>query len=319
MVRGGGRALGANLADRVAEQRPPRRDQVHVVGHGPLHETLFRTALCVGALDVVELPAADDWLVELLTDAVDAADGGRGGRARTIGVVAGSGGAGATTFACALAVTASTQRTAVLVDLDPLGPGVDRMLGLEAGQGIRWDALVSSRGRLGSRALRAALPDKDGLSVLTWEMSAPVRLDAASVREVLSAAQRGNDVVVVDLPRAVDEVAAEVVTRCDQVLVVAESTIPGAAAAGKVTALLRPLNASVGLVVRCGRAAVPAHQVATALGLPLVAEVPHHRRLAEHIDLGLGPVHSRRSSLARAARSTLAMGNLRRGLAEAVA
>jgi secretion/DNA translocation related CpaE-like protein len=220
--------------------------------------------------------------------------------------VAGSGGAGATTVACAVALTAARDQQAVLVDLDPLGPGVDRVVGLEDLRGVRWDALVSSRGRLGSRSLRAALPGAAGLAVLTWGAGAPVDLDTTVVREVLSAAQRGNDVVVLDLPRAVDEVTAEVVTRCDQVLVVVEASVPGVASAGKVAALLRPLNDRLGLVVRRTRAAVPAAQLARTLALPVLAEVGHQRRLAEHVDLGLGPVHARRSSLARAARAVLA-------------
>ncbi len=306
--------LGSDLAARVAEQHPPRRDRVHVVGHGPLEDGLFRSALVAGAVDVVELPAADAWLVELLSDAVDAADGGRGGRARTIGVVAGSGGAGATTLACAVAVVASASETTLLIVLDPLGPGVDRVVGLDAVTGARWDALVSLRGRLGSRSLRAALPDRSGLAVLTWGAGRAVDLDAGSVREVLSAAQRGNDTVVVDLPRALDDVTAEVVTRCDVVLVVAEATVAGVSAAGRVAAALRPLNDALGLAVRSGRGAIPSRQVAGALDLPVLLQVPHQRRLAEHVDLGLGPVPSRRSALARAVRAGLIGAELRRAL-----
>ena len=303
--------VGADLAGVVAQQRPPRRDHVHLVGLAPLPDEVFRSALGAGALDVVELPMAEAWLVELLTDATDAADGRAAGgrRGHTVGVVAGSGGAGATTFACAVALMAARQQRTVLIDLDPLGPGVDRVVGLDAPSGAHsgahWDTLMSSRGRLGSRSLRAALPDKDGLAVLTWGTGAPTGLDAAAVREVLSAARRGNDVVVVDVPRYLDEITAEVVTRCDQVLVVTHPSIPGIAAAGRVAGLLRPLNDRLGLVVRGGRSAVPSGQVATALGLALVAEVPHQRRLAEHVHLGLGPVHSQRSSLARAARTAL--------------
>jgi MinD superfamily P-loop ATPase len=114
--------------------------------------------------------------------------------------------------------------------------------------------------------------------------------------------------VVVDLPRGVDDVTAEVLSRCDRVLVVANASVAGVASAGKVAAVLRALNEDLGVVV-CGRgAAVPADDVAATLGLPLVAEVPHQRRLAEHVDLGLGPVHGRRSGLARAARLVLGAG-----------
>jgi len=111
--------------------------------------------------------------------------------------------------------------------------------------------------------------------------------------------------VVVDVPRSLDDVTAEVVTRCDQLLVVVRPTLPGIAAAGRVVAVLRPLNDRLGLVVRSSRSAVPSGQVSVALGLPLVADVPHHRRLAEHVHLGLGPVHAQRSSMVRAARAVL--------------
>lgn len=297
--------LGADQVDVLAAHRPPRREGVHVVSHGPVADGLFRSALVSGAADVVELPQADAWLVEVLTDA---ADGGIR-RASTVGVVAGSGGVGATTFACALGLCAAADGPTVLVDLDPLGPGVDRVVGLDAvvdeSRGARWDLLVGSHGRLGSRSFRDALPVKDSLAVLTWAPGPPVPLDPASVREVLSAAQRGHELVVVDLPRRVDDVGAEVVSRCDRVLVVVEPTVAGVASAGKVVASLRPLNEELAVVVRTAGVAVPADHVADILELPLVAEVPTQRRLAEHLDLGLGPVHGRRSPLARAARATL--------------
>ena len=302
--------LGADRADVLAGHRPPRRNGMHVVAHGPAGDGLFRSALAAGAADVVELPQADAWLVEVLTDA---ADGGRR-RVGMVGVVAGSGGVGATTFACALGLTAAATGPAVLVDLDPLGAGVDRVVGLDAGDdpsaGARWDQLVGSHGRLGSRSLRDALPGKDGLAVLTWSLGPPVPLPAAPVREVLSAAQRGHDLVVVDLPRWVDGVAAEVVSRCDRVLVVAEPTVAGVASAGKVAATLRPLNQQLALVVRAPGASISAGHVADILELPLLAEVSTQRRLAEHLDLGLGPVHGRRSPLARAAREVLRALNL---------
>jgi secretion/DNA translocation related CpaE-like protein len=294
--------VGADQAAVVADQRPPRRDDVHVVGHGPLDDAVFRSALASGAVDVVELPAADAWVVELLTDAVD----GGASPARTIGVIAGSGGAGATTFACAVALTAAARRPAMLLDLDWLGPGVDKVVGLDDRDGVRWDALVGSHGRLGSRSLREALPTKDGLAVLTWSTGPAVPVGTDAVREVLSAARRGHEVVVVDLPRAVDDATAEVVARCDRVLLVVRPTVAGVASAGKVAGVLRGLNQRLGLVVRDTGSAVAPEEVSAVLELPLVVEVPAQRRLTEHIDLGLGPVRSRRSPLSRSAREALA-------------
>ncbi len=297
--------VGVDEVENVAEQRPPRRAGVHVVGHGPVEERVFRAALTAGALSVVELPASEAWLVELLTDVSDDAAGRRERPACTLGVISGSGGAGATTFAAALAVVSAERRVSALVDLDPLGPGLDRVVGLDGSEGVRWDSLVGTRGRLGSRSLRQAMPDKDGLAVLTWDIASPVEVDAASVREVLSAAQRGNDLVVLDLPRALDDVTVEVVTRCDRVLVTVAPTVVGVASAAKVLSRLRAATDRIGLVLRRGGAAVASEQVAATLGAPLLAELPRQRRLPEHLELGLGPVHGQRSALARAARSTL--------------
>jgi Flp pilus assembly CpaE family ATPase len=111
--------------------------------------------------------------------------------------------------------------------------------------------------------------------------------------------------VVLDLPRWLDDLGTEVVSRCDRVVVVAEPSVAGVASAGRVAGSLRPLNQEVALVVRGAGTAVTAGHVADILDLPLLAEVSHQRRLAEHLDLGLGPVHGRRSPLARAARSVL--------------
>jgi secretion/DNA translocation related CpaE-like protein len=293
--------VGADQARAVADRQPPRRNQVHLVGRGPARDDLFRAAVELGAQDVVELPAGEAWLVELLSDVAD----GTVGSACTIGVVAGSGGAGATTLACAVAITAASSGPALLADLDPFGPGLDRVVGFDDVPGIHWDALLDSRGRFGSRSLRAALPQRDRLAVITWGAGSAVCLGAAPVREVLTASQRGNDVVVVDLPRTTTEVVTEVVGRCDHVVVVVEPTIGSVASAGRLTAQLRGVNESLSLVVRGGSGAVPAERIAGILDLRLAVSMARQRRLAEQVDLGLGPVHSRRSPLARAAQELL--------------
>ena len=300
--------VGADEAARIGVRRPPRRDSVHVVGLGPLADGVFRQALAIGARDVVELPAADGWLVELLADA---ADGAGTLTAPMIGVVAGSGGAGASVFASALALVAAGSRPSVLVDLDPWGPGLDRLLGVEEAPGARWDALADGSGRLGSRSLRASLPGRDGVAVLAWgppledHRSSLSSLSSDVVVEVLSAAQRSSELVVVDLPRSLDGVAAEVTARCDTLLVVCEATLTSVLSGQKVTARVRSLQSDVGLVVRGEGSSVPPSRVADALALPLLADYPSRRKVTEQVELGLGPVHSSRSPLARAAADVL--------------
>jgi secretion/DNA translocation related CpaE-like protein len=318
--------VGADQAESLGRHSPPRRDRVHVVVRGPAPDPVFRDAVALGAREVVELPAAEDWLVEVLSDAADATGGAAAG-AVSVGVVAGSGGAGASTFAAALALVASRVGPATLLDLDPWGPGLDRIAGMDECEGIRWEGLTAGSGRLGSRALRAALPRREQLALLTWgaspgpaaatgpaEVPGPAAVPGAAgpgpelgpevAVEVFAAARRGADHLVLDLPRHLDPASAGLVPRCDRVVLVVGDSVPAVAAAAKVTARLRRLHEGVCLVVRTAGAGLPVEAVASTLGLPLVADFPSRRRVPEQVELGLGPVAGRRGPLARAARET---------------
>ena len=290
--------LGADLASDLGRAAPPRRDGVHLVTWGSPHDDLFRMALAVGAEGVVALPGSAEWLAALLGDVGDV------GRARglTLGLMAGSGGAGATTFACALAQLAARVGPTAVIDADPLGPGVDRVLGLEQRPGVHWGELARTAGRLSARSLREGLPRYADLGVLTWAAGDPRELEAVTVREVLSAARRGHDTVVVDLPRSGDAVTDELVNRCDQLLLVVAASVTGIASAARSVARFGD-RSRVRLVVRGGGAEPEA--VARAVGVPLIAAMGDQRGLAEAIDLGLGPVRSRRGPLGRAASAVL--------------
>ncbi|MCD4532720.1 CpaE-like family protein [Nocardioides sp. cx-169] len=291
--------VGADAAEETARLGPHRRAGVHVVSWGPVPHELFRTALALGAESVTELPRSDTWLTETLTDLGDDAPA----RSLVVGVVGGSGGAGATTFACALGQVAARTGHAVVVDCDPLGPGVDRVLGLESHDGFRWDALCQTTGRLSGRALREALPRRGRLGVLSWYSGTAGSLQAFAVREALSAARRGHDVVVVDLPRSTAPLVEEVVARCDLVVVVVQPTVAGVASTARLVPRLGT-GPQLRLVVR-GSGLDP-RAVARATGVPVLAEMSDQRGLAEAIDLGLGPVRSPRGRLGRAAADVLA-------------
>jgi secretion/DNA translocation related CpaE-like protein len=292
--------LGADLAPDVARASPPRRDGVHVVAWGSAPDSVFRTALAVGAEGVALLPGSAEWLAAVLGDVGDV------GRARglTLGVMPGSGGAGATTFACGVSQLASRTGPTVVVDTDPLGPGIDRVLGLEERPGARWADLSATVGRLSARSLREGLPRYADLGVLTWGSGDRGGLEVPTVREVLSAARRGHDTVVVDLPRSGDPVTEEVVHRCDQVLVVVAASVTGIASAARLVARFDD-RSRLRLVVRGGGAEPEA--VARAVGVPLIAAMADQRGLAESIDLGIGPIRSRRGPLGRAARTVLGL------------
>jgi secretion/DNA translocation related CpaE-like protein len=290
--------VGEDCATALARSSPPRRARVHVLGRSPVGDAMFRDALGVGAETVAGLPASETWLVELLTDVGD------GGAAPgvTIGVIGGSGGAGATVFAATLAQMATAAGRTLLVDADPIGAGIDRVLGLESSDGIRWDSMLQTTGRLSSRSLREALPRTGQLSVLTWPTDRPASLQAFAMREVLSAGRRGFDAVVVDLPRHRDAVVDETISRCDHVILVSTLTVPGVSSAARVAHRL-PDTPPRHLVTRGSRAGVTPESVSRLLRIPLLAAMSDQRGLDEAINLGAGPARSRRGTLARAARS----------------
>ncbi len=297
--------VGADLAADLAELAPDRRAGVHVLSWGATGDDVFRAAVAIGAENVVGLPRSEGWVVETLTDL------GEPGRPHglVLGVVGGSGGAGASTLACALGQAAARGGDAVVVDCDPQGPGLDRVLGLDHADGFRWDALCETTGRLSARALRQALPRRGRLGVLTWGAGSTATLQAFAVREALSAARRGHATVVVDLPRTRDPLVEEVVARCDVLLVAVVPTVAGVSSAARLCAR-HAGHVDAGLVVR--GSGLDARDVARAVGVPVLAEMPQQRGLAESIDLGLGPVRHPRGPLGRTCARLLA------GLAPAV-
>ncbi|MGD9958545.1 septum site-determining protein Ssd [Nocardioides sp.] len=288
--------VGADLAAEVSGVDPPRRSGVHLVSWGDVAPEMFRIALRLGAENVAELPRAEGWIIEALSDLDE------GGPGLILGVIGGSGGAGASTFACALAQVAARRAPAALIDLDPFGPGLDRMLGCESEAGIRWSGLVQSSGRLSARSLREAMPGRAGVGVLTWGSGQPGSLGVRGVREALAAAQRGHSSVVLDLPRLDDPWVDEVMARCDHLLVVVQPTLTGIASATRVCRRWAA-GGPASLVVR--RPGLPAHEIADVLDLPIAVELGRQRGLDEAIDLGVGPVRSFRGPLARAAATAL--------------
>ena len=284
--------VGDDAARRV--RGAARRRGVVLVGRDQDDSGVWRRAVEIGADHVLMLPDGEQWLVDRIADVAE----GVGRPALTVGVLGGRGGAGASTLACALAVTSAREgRRTLLVDADPLGGGLDVLLGGESAEGLRWPAFAASRGRVGGGALEESLPELHALRVLSWDRGDSVAIPPQAVRAVLAAARRRGGAVVVDLPRRIDEGVAEALAQLDLVLLVVPADLRGIAAAARVAS-------SVGMVLRDLRVAVRGpyapglddREVARLLGLPLVGEVPAERPL---LDDGVPPGGSARGPLAR--------------------
>ena len=279
--------LGADAGSGCLRLGLARRDGVVLLGVDLDDAGIWQRAVELGAEHVVFLPDAEDWLVNRLADAAES-DGPAGA---LVAVVGGRGGAGATTLACALAVTATRAgRPTLLVDGDPLGGGIDLVFGGEQDRGVRWPELGATRGRVPAAALDGALPRMNGLSVLSWDRGDADRVPVEAVRAVLAAGRRSNELVVVDLPRTVDDCGRVVLASATTVLLVVPQEVRAAAAASRVAAAVGLLCHDLRVVTRGpSPSGLSGEQVAQALGLPLLGELRPEPGLDLDLDRGQAP------------------------------
>lgn len=296
----------ARAAVRRRSRRPlPRRDDVVLVGDDLDDAGVWQRAVQVGAEHVVFLPDAEVWLVERLGEAVDQPSGPE---APLVAVIGGRGGAGATTLASALALSAARAgRQALLVDGDPLGGGIDLVFGGESHRGMRWPDLRATTGRLPAATLTESLPRLSELSVLSWDRGDAPAVPVEAVRAVLGAGRRGHELVVVDLPRAVDDAVRAVLAEASTTLLVVPAEVRAAAAASRVASAVGLLTRDLRVVVRGpSPGGLGAAAVSRALGLPLAGEVLAEDDLAADLERGRPPARRGRGPLARLCRDLLA-------------
>ncbi|MFJ6811132.1 septum site-determining protein Ssd [Streptomyces anulatus] len=274
-----------------------RRKGVMLVGRDQDDPDVWRRAVEIGAEYVLRLPDSESWLVDQIANAAE----GVGRPAFTVGVMGGRGGSGASTLACALAVSAAgSGRRTMLIDGDPLGGGIDVLLGGERAEGMRWPDFAHSKGRLGGGALEDSLPALHGLRVLSWGRDDEVVIPPQAMRAVLAAARRLGGVVVVDLPRRVDEGVAEALAQLDLGLLVVPGELRAVAAARRVAATAGMVLDDLRVVPRGPYASgLDGRWVSRAIGLPLVGELPVESGLLVSQDDGTPPGGSARSPLAR--------------------
>ena len=274
-----------------ARAQLPRRQGIVVAFCGTAEQAVWESAVAIGAEQVIGLPESEPWLVGALADSLERPARSPG---KVVAVVGGRGGAGASVFAAALAFAAlRAQRHALLVDCDPLAGGLDVVLGAEAESGLRWPELQLSGGRVATTSLRSALPGRERgharLTLLSNDRtgSGP---DPEAVTTVITSARRAGELVICDLPRYSCACSRTVLMHADLTVVVVPAEVRACVATRKVIEQLVEQGAAPQLVVRGpAPAGLRAHEVAQAVGFPLLDVMRAEPGLAEALERGQPP------------------------------
>ncbi|NJC82034.1 septum site-determining protein minD [Planosporangium mesophilum] len=287
--------VGLAAATACARARLPRRPGIVLVVAEPVEQPPWELAEALGAEHIAVLPAADPWLVDRLVQAAGAPR-----PAAVVAVLGGRGGAGTSVLAAGLAVTAARAGLrALLVDADPLGGGADLVLGWEALEGLRWPALSHGAAGVTAPALVDALPSRGDLAVLSWDRSETLAVPPDAMEAALDAGRASRDLVVVDLPRRLDDAAVLALAAADQTLLLVPAELRACAAAARVAAVAAAHTSALKVVVRGpapGR--LRAREVARALGLPLAGALRPEPEVARELERGQPPAGTGRGPLA---------------------
>ena len=152
--------------------------------------------------------------------------------ARTVAVVGARGGVGASTFAATLAVRAARRAPTFLVDADPLGGGVELVIGSEHVDGLRWPDVALTDGRITASTLRGRASGASGRHRPVVVTRTGDDVAAATMQSMVAAAARSFRHIVVDLPRTLDTAAGAALSTADTVVLVGADDVRSVAGTG---------------------------------------------------------------------------------------
>ena len=275
-------------AERLAARALPHREGVFLVGPDAAALSAWSAPL---SAKVIPLPTGGGWLGAVL------ADGSSRARAPVVAVVGGSGGVGASTLAAALAQLAGLRAAgSALVDVDPLGGGIDLLLGAEQTHGWRWPRFSGAEGSLGD--LRRYLPVVDGVSLVSMSRGAAFDLAREPLAAIVGGLRAWHGVVVVDPGRCLGSASREALRLSARQLLVVSAGVRGVAAARQTVATCGLDHADI--VIRRLRGGLPADLVAEAVGRPVLAELPEEPGLTAAAERGEPPARGGRRRYRRA-------------------
>ncbi|HKS45339.1 MAG TPA: septum site-determining protein Ssd [Amycolatopsis sp.] len=265
----------------------PARPGILLVTKGPPALETWQRVFEAGVEKVVSLPDGEPVLVSTLADIAEG-PGMPGGL--VVGVVGGRGGAGASVLAAAIGLVACRQGDALLIDCDPLGGGVDLLLGAEGSEGLRWPGILVGGGRISLPRLAEALPALRHRGGRLPFVSCAREGDGPSgkaIASVVEAGRRAGHTVICDLPRHLGPEAEVVLERADLAVLVVPAEVRACAAARRVAAKMAERTGRIGLVVRgpAPGGLCPEH-AAQAVGAPLLTSMAPERQLDRALESG---------------------------------
>lgn len=278
--------VGQDCLAAMAQHHPSRRPDVHIICHNP--EACWQLAVALGAERVVTTD--NDELSETLAAAAEGS-----AEACVVAVLGGVGGAGASTFAAAVTLEAARRKmSALIIDLDHTGGGVDTLLGCEHHSGVRWPDMAETHGRLSGNSLQRVLVQHNGLSLLTTSRENVTPVPVAAAESVLRAALRAYDVVVADVPHALGPAAQAFLAGATATVLVVPEDIRSV---GATRALLTQIDAEPSnpvLLSRARKSGIGSAETARLLGFPLLGRLGNDRRISAAVDHGEGPGRARK-------------------------
>jgi pilus assembly protein CpaE len=294
------------LLERPTAARPPM-----IVVSATGKPAVMRLAMQVGARDFLPQSAKKDILkaVDSVCDELTAQSSTDG---ELIAVVNAKGGAGATFLACNLAhlAVSATQQSAALIGLDMQFPALPSYFDLKPKHGLL--QALESVDKMDAVALNAIMASHHSGLMLLAARPEDFRFSfenlAAQTSSLFDLLLSNYKHVVVDIPRRLDEVNAQVISRATRVVLVVQQSLPHIQDATRLRQLMRdqlgvPAERMFVVVNRYTKSAeISLADIEQALPGSEILLVPNQYKIvSESINLGVPMYeHARQSTITRA-------------------
>jgi len=248
----------------------------------------LRAALEAGARGFFVWPDDRERLLGSVARSVARAAAGRAGR--LIAVRGARGGAGATFVASHLAAAlARAEHACILVDGDPIQGDLTTALGAPLEDVRTLGDLVPVADELEAQQLLDVLWTHEAGFRVVLACEPEVRVTGPTLGSVVTAAARSADVVVVHLPRSIDDRTLPAISAADRLLHVLTLDAVSFRAADRALEALSPLRLgarSAFLVNRAARSEIAPGDVRRVFGVEAMAVIPLDRGVAAAIARG---------------------------------